>query len=280
MKLAIDIPNFGHWGDPRQVVALARNIEDAGWDGLSLWDHIYVFEGNVVADPWVTLGAVADATKRLTLMTMVTPLPRRRPWQVAREAVTLDQLSGGRFVLGVGIGHPPGPELATFGQETDPKRRAAMLDEGLDILAGLWSGERFSHDGDFYTIEPVTFAPTPVQQPRIPVWVAATWPNRRPFRRAARWDGVAPLVADPEAEFRPPEPDELAPILRYVAEHRDTDAPFDVTVSAYLPPGGEGAERAAAYAEAGVTWLRDLWGPWRNEPFEAWLDRVQQGTPG
>jgi hypothetical protein len=281
VQLAVDIPNFGHWGDPRRVVELARNIEVAGWDGLSMWDHIYVFEGNVVADPWATLGAVAAATDHLTLMTMVTPLPRRRPWQVARQAVTIDHLSGGRLILGVGIGHPPGPELAVFGEETGTRRRAEMLDEGLEIISGLWSGEEFSYRGDHYRLQKVTFAPRPLQHPRIPIWVAATWPNRRPFRRAARWDGVAPLVEDDEIEggYRPPHPDELEPILAYLAEHRTAAEPIGVTVATHLPPGQQGVERAAAYREAGVTWLRDLWGPWLDEPFEAWLDRVQHGTP-
>ncbi len=278
MQLAIDIPNFGHWGDPRRVVELARDIEAAGWDGLSIWDHIYVYSGNVVADPWATLGAVAASTERLTLMTMVTPLPRRRPWQVARQAVTIDHLTGGRFVLGVGIGHPPGPELAVFGEETNARTRGAMLDEALDILTGLWSGEEFDYRGEHYRLKKVTFAPTPLQRPRIPIWVAATWPHRKPFRRAALWDGMAPLVVDPDVEMRAPEPEELGPMLDYIGEHRTT--PIEVTVATHLPPGEEGIERMEAYRAAGVTWLRDLWGPWLDEPFEPWLDRVRQGTPG
>ena len=129
MKYGIDIPNFGYWADPRHVAEFAREIEDAGWDGLSIWDHLLLWHGNEVGDPWIALAAAAAATERISLMMMVTPLPRRRPWKVAREAVSLDQLSNGRFILGVGIGYPPDEEFGTFGEPTDDRLRADMLDE-------------------------------------------------------------------------------------------------------------------------------------------------------
>ena len=169
MRYAIDIPNFGHWSDPRNVAEFAGQIEEAGWDGLSIWDHILIWDGNEVADPWILLAAAASATERITLMNLVAPLPRRHPWKLAREAVSIDLLSGGRFVLGVGIGWPTDPEFTRFHQEADMKVRGDMLDEGLNIVTGLWSGEAFSHAGEHYTVEEVTFLPRPLQQPRIPI---------------------------------------------------------------------------------------------------------------
>ena len=186
MKYAVDIPNFGLWSDPREVATFARQLEDAGWDGLSIWDHIVFMDGAEVADPWILLAAAASATDRLTLMNLVAPLPRRHPWKLSREAVSVDILSGGRFILGVGIGWPTDPEFSRFHQEEDLKTRGDMLDEGLSILTGLWTGEPFSFSGEHYTVDEVTFLPTPLQQPRIPIWVAGMWPGGRPFRRAAQ----------------------------------------------------------------------------------------------
>ena len=208
MRHGVDIPNFGPWSDPRHVADFASRIEAAGWDGLSVWDHMLIWSGNEVADPWILLAAAASATEEITLMNLVAPLPRRHPWKLAREAVSVDLLSGGRFVLGVGIGWPTDPEFTAFHQETDLKVRGDMLDEGLEIVAGLWSGKPFSFSGEHYTIDEVTFLPTPLQQPRIPIWVAGMWPNRRPFRRAARWDGVAPIGHD-GAEFFPLKPGDV-----------------------------------------------------------------------
>ena len=171
MKYAVDIPNFGAWSDPGKVAEFARRIEDVGWDGLSIWDHIIVWDGAEVSDPWVCLAAAAAVTERITLMPMVTPIPRRHPWKLARETVSLDLLSKGRFILGVGIGWPTDPEFTRFHEEEDLRTRADMLDEGLCVLTGLWSGESFSFEGEHYQVEPVTFLPTPIQKPRIPIWV-------------------------------------------------------------------------------------------------------------
>ncbi|MFQ5553956.1 MAG: LLM class flavin-dependent oxidoreductase, partial [Acidimicrobiia bacterium] len=211
MRFAIDVPNFGLWADPREVARLAEQIEDAGWDGLSIWDHILVEDGLEVGDPWVALSAAALTTERLMLMPMVTPLPRRTPWKLARECVSLDLLSGGRLVLGVGIGWPTDPEFSRFGGETDLRRRADMLDEGLAILEGLWTGEPFGFDGEHFHMEEVQFVPRPVQEPRIPIWVAGMWPNRRPFRRAARYEGAVPIVFR-NGEFEPMTPHRVAEI--------------------------------------------------------------------
>ena len=281
VKLGVDIPNYGYFGDPRRIADFARRAEDAGWDGLSLWDHIYIEPGNVVADPWVALAAAATVTKRISLQMLVTPTPRRRPWKLARECVSLDQLSNGRFVFGVGIGNPPGPEFGVFGDPTDDRRRGEMLDESLAILTGLWSGDTFSHDGDHYRLEEVQFLPTPVQRPRIPIWAAGVWPRKKPFRRAAQWDGVAAIAVDDEGDFRDVTLQDVKDIRAYIDAHRQSGEPYDVAIV-----GGWPADHAAArdhldeYADAGVTWFRTGWAPWQGIDMEAWIESVYQGPPG
>jgi alkanesulfonate monooxygenase SsuD/methylene tetrahydromethanopterin reductase-like flavin-dependent oxidoreductase (luciferase family) len=184
----IFVAPFEELSDPRVVAELAARAEERGWDGFFIWDHVaYAPPVRALADPWVTLAAVAVATERVTIGPLVTPLPRRRPHRLARETATLDRLSGGRLVLGVGIGSGRTGEFdpERFGEEGDPRERARLLDEGLAQLASYWQGE---------------FEPAPVQSPRIPVWVAARWPNRRPVRRAARWNGLFPIeLPGPEA---------------------------------------------------------------------------------
>jgi alkanesulfonate monooxygenase SsuD/methylene tetrahydromethanopterin reductase-like flavin-dependent oxidoreductase (luciferase family) len=143
MKYAFDTPQFGAYADPRLLAQLAHEAEDAGWDAFFLWDHIQVGWPDAVADPWIALAAIAIATSRILIGPIVTPLYRRHPWKVARETVTLDHLSGGRVVLGVGLGDDVFGEIRTFDGPMDPRTRAAMLDEGLAVLLGLWSAEKF-----------------------------------------------------------------------------------------------------------------------------------------
>src|SRR4051794_7368001 len=176
---ALFLAPFDELSDPLLLAELGAEAEERGWDGLFLWDHVnYRPPVRAIADPWVALSAVATATTRLRIGPLVTPLSRRRVQKLARETVTLDRLSEGRFVLGVGLGSDRNGELEPFGEVVDPRGRARMLDDGLDRLQAFWDGE---------------FEPPPVQQPRIPVWVAARWPHRRPVRRAARWDGLFPI---------------------------------------------------------------------------------------
>ena len=148
MKYGINIPNFGWFGDIDTLVEIAVEVEENGWDGFFLWDHLLVFKQEDMVlpfvDPWIALAAIACSTKKLRLGPLITPIPRRRPWKVAREAVSVDHLSKGRMILGVGLGAPPETEFDYFGEESDVKIRAEMLDEGLDIITGLWSGEPFS----------------------------------------------------------------------------------------------------------------------------------------
>jgi alkanesulfonate monooxygenase SsuD/methylene tetrahydromethanopterin reductase-like flavin-dependent oxidoreductase (luciferase family) len=202
MRFGIGFPTFGPYSDPRLLADLAREAENSAWDGCFVWDHVQVGWLDAVADPWVALTAITLATRRIRLGTLVTPLYRRSPWKLARETATLDHLSQGRLILGVGLGSDTFGEISAFGGPQDDRVRAQMLDEGLAVLTGLWSGESFSFSGKYFHIDNTRFIPTPVQQPRIPIWVAGTWPKRPPFRRAARYDGVIPVAGDVRSRFR------------------------------------------------------------------------------
>jgi alkanesulfonate monooxygenase SsuD/methylene tetrahydromethanopterin reductase-like flavin-dependent oxidoreductase (luciferase family) len=251
VRYGISVPNFGA---PADLVELGHATERAGWDGFFLWDHVLADPDRPfpITDPWVVLGAIAQTTRRVRLGTLVTPVARRRPWKLARETVTLDHLSGGRSVLGVGLGFPPQAEFGVFGEPTDDRVRAERLDEGLEVLQGLWSGERFSFAGRHLTIDDATFLPRPLQTPRIPVWVAVVWPNRGPLRRAARWDGLAPIRVG-ERGVEPVTPDDVREMLSVVHKERDTDEPFDVVVWSVAGTTAGAAE----YEAEGVTWMID-----------------------
>ena len=271
MRYGVSVPPFGPYGDPHRLADLAARVEAAGWDGFFVWDHMmYDPSFHPIADPWIGLAAVALRTRHLTIGTMVTPLARRRPWKVARETVSLDLLSGGRFVLGVGLGDPVQWDYGFFGEETDARVRAAKLDEALTILAGLWTGQPFRFTGRHYSMAEVTFKPAPVQRPRIPVWVGGWWPHKAPLRRAARWDGMAPITWGRELL-----PEELAEAVSYVRRHRDSAAAFDVVVSGGTGPGSVDVTRLAAYAAAGATWWLEDISPWRfgADPEAQWSDR-------
>jgi alkanesulfonate monooxygenase SsuD/methylene tetrahydromethanopterin reductase-like flavin-dependent oxidoreductase (luciferase family) len=249
MRYGVYAPNFGTFADPHLLAELAREAERAGWDGFFLWDHILFDPPVPMADPWVALAAMAMTTERIKLGALVTPVPRRRPWKLAREAVTLDHLSRGRLILGAGIGGDWSREYTAFGESADDRLHGAMLDEGLAVLTGLWSGESFSYQGTHYHVRNARFLPTPVQTPRIPIWVGGYWPHKAPFRRAARWDGVYPLFDGVLSPAR------IREIVAYVQSQRTTDAPFDLVLGdlafAETPPD---SDLLAEYAAAGVTW--------------------------
>jgi alkanesulfonate monooxygenase SsuD/methylene tetrahydromethanopterin reductase-like flavin-dependent oxidoreductase (luciferase family) len=278
MKLGVNVPNFGTFADPAAFTSLAVEAEKAGWDGVFIWDHLLVWSGNVVGDPWILLAAAAAATDRIVLGPMVTPVPRRRPWKLAREAVSLDQLSGGRLILGVGIGFPADPEFSAFDEPVDARTRAEMLDEGLEIITGLWTGEHFGFNGHHYHLDAMTFLPVPVQRPRIPIWVAGMWPNRRPFRRAARFDGVFPIKAGEDMML---DPSELSPIITYVGRHREPDRPFDIVTYADLQgDAGRAVDVVEAWSEAGATWLHVGPGYGGRERMDDFRARIRRGPPG
>ncbi len=252
MHYGLSVPNFGVFADPRKFVELAVAAENAGWDGVYIWDHIVVSDGMPVADPWVSLAGAATATDAVRLGPLVTPLARRFPWAVAREVTSLDWLSSGRVTLGVGIGSPPDVEFGTFGLPTDARVRADMLDEALEVLSGMWSGEPFGYRGTHYSIEETRFGPVPLQLPRPPIWVAGAWPARRPFRRAARFDGVFPLKRGHDGrELVPLSEDDVAAVVAYVADNRQGGDGFDVVVTDADAPGTS----VTQLADIGVTWM-------------------------
>ncbi len=271
MHYAINLPNFGPFGNPRLMVELAVDAEAAGWDGFFIWDHVVYFTptNQPVTEPWVTLGAMAMATERIRLGPMVTPLPRRRPWQVARQAVTLDQLSNGRAVLGVGIGGDWFGDYSRFGEPPDDRTHGEQLDEALQVITGLWGATPFSYSGKHYTVRDTQFLP-PAIQPRIPIWVAGRWPGTKPFRRAAQYDGVAPIAHDEPATLSP---DDIRAMIVYMKQHRTSAEPFDVVFGG--PPLT--AEQYAAYADAGVTWYQD--GFLVDDSVETVRAHIRRGPP-
>lgn len=283
MNSGLYLPNFGSWGDPTTMVSLATDAEASGWDGFFIWDHIGGFN-NTMVDPWVALGAVAQATTSITIGTTVTPVPRRRPQKLARETTTVDRLSGGRFVFGVGTGEGA-PEFDNMGENIVHKERGAMLDEALDVITQLWTGERVNHRGIHYTLEDAVFVPNPIQTPRIPVWVGGLWPYTKPMRRAARWDGVMPLLRVSDGEN---ETDALRACVDYISSHRESDDHFDVVYSGVTPGSNptRAAEIVGSFADAGATWWLEPIAPYRyDEGFaEPWnteklRERVLQGPP-
>jgi alkanesulfonate monooxygenase SsuD/methylene tetrahydromethanopterin reductase-like flavin-dependent oxidoreductase (luciferase family) len=227
-KRGIFVAPFDELVEPRTLAELGSRAEELGWDGFFLWDHIrYRPPAEAVADPWIAMAAIASATERLRIGPLVTPLARRRVQKLARETVTLDHLSRGRLTLGVGLGGDRNGEFELFGDPTDPIERARLLDQGLERLNDYWTGE---------------FKPAPVQQPRIPIWVAGRWPNRRPLRRAAHWDGFFPIDLTG--------PDDLATFAGELDELRaGQDEPFDLV--AEIEPGGD----AGPWTAAGATWV-------------------------
>ena len=244
-RRAIFVAPFEELSEPALVAELAAKAERRGWDGFFVWDHVaYAEPVRALADPWVTLAAIATQTERVKIGPLVTPIPRRRPHQLARETVTLDRLSRGRLVLGVGLGSGVTGEFDPdrFGEEGDPKARAKLLDDGLDRLLAYWDGE---------------FEPRPVQRPRIPIWVAARWPRRKPLRRAARYEGLFPIDL--------PNPDALAQLADELRAMRGNDRPFDLVAESLA------GTDPAPWAEAGATWCLTGFGcqPTRAEVEEA-----------
>ncbi len=265
------------YGSVDQVLEMAREAEAHGWDGVFTWDGISVGEMDTF-DPWTLLGAMATITERVTLGAMVFALPRRRPWKVAREAITVDHLSKGRLVMPVAFGATPDAGISKVSTDTaDRKIRAQRLDETLAFLAKAWTGEPFSFEGEQYQTGEMVFRPTPVQRPRIPIWNVGAWPREKSMQRAVRWDGVIPMdVNDP---FKHVGSETVREIAAWVREHRAGDAPFDIVVEGVTEDDDASRERVAALAEAGATWfIESRWDTERDTP-ERLLQRVRQGPP-
>ncbi|MGI8484001.1 MAG: LLM class flavin-dependent oxidoreductase [Thermomicrobiales bacterium] len=267
-------------GSAQEMVNLAVEVEAAGWDGFFTWDCIFGISSAEVHifDPWAILAAAAVKTERVKLGAIVFPLSRRRPWKVAREALTIDHLSNGRMVIPVGLGAIDDAGFSRVHPEvTDRRQRAELLDETLEILDRAWSGETVTFAGTHYQLEDVLFQPRPIQQPRIPIWVVGAWPSVKSMSRAVKWDGLLlSLLGSTES----PSPDWVREILTWVGEHRTGAGPFDIVLEGVTP--GNDRESAVAqlapFAEAGVTWwIESMW----EDPhdIETLRERICQGPP-
>lgn len=273
MRTGLYLPNQGAFADPRRLARLAVDAESSGWDGFFIWDELQpIFRPtDEVADAMVALGAVAFATERLRIGAMVSPLSRLRPEAFALQTATLDRLSGGRLIVGVGLGNPY-EQFTAFGHEADLKVRAEMVDEFLDLLTRLWSGSTVDFHGVHYTAVDVSMTP-PRQSPRIPVWVGADSRNRAPRRRAARWDGFIPASHRWPEEVIPLEDYEAA--MADIRELRRSGEPYDVVVIGDAAATRPASDELPAYEAAGVTW--HLVQALTIEDADA---RIRRGPPG
>ena len=262
--------------DPRPIPELAKAAEDAGWDAIFLADPVWGVA------PWVTLAACATVTERIRLGTMVTPPSAWRPWKLAAEVATLDNLSGGRAILSVGLGAIEAG-FGNVGEETDRRVRAELLDEALDIITGLWAGQPFSHKGRHYTVTPIDFPPPPppVQRPRVPTWCVGAWGYRKSMDRALRYDGLLPNVRGDEG-MRGPNLDEIGDMAALIKERRGDEA-YDLVVEGVSPADdrAKAAEQVAAWSERGATWwVESQWDGFGTEEGTSRLrERIDAGPP-
>jgi alkanesulfonate monooxygenase SsuD/methylene tetrahydromethanopterin reductase-like flavin-dependent oxidoreductase (luciferase family) len=285
VRNGVVIPNMGGCADAGLVARLGREAEEAGWDGVFVWDALAAPiedpRNQATCDAWVALGLLAHQTSRVTIGPMITPLSRRRPWKVARETTTVDQLSRGRLVLPVGLGYLGDGAFSKVGEVTDRRARAQRLDEALEILKGCWSGEPFSFAGEHFRVEESTFLPPSYQRPRIPVWTVAVWPRPRSMARAVRWDGIVPAVMPREGRGHDPRPEDVREIHDHVRE-RIGERPYDFVVEISTKDQGEAqaSELAAAYEAAGTTWwLEPVWELFYDHPgeVEPMRERIAKG---
>lgn len=280
MKYGFVLP----YGDARTAADLAFVAEQAGWDGFFTWEPVWG------VDAWVALTAAAVRTERIRLGTMLSAVSRMRPWKLASETATLDNLSNGRVILGVGLGAIDSG-FEAFGEVTDRKARAELVDECLDIVTGLWRGAPFKYEGKHYKIDvnKKTFnmppPPPPRQQPRIPIWVVGAWPRSKSIRRVLRCDGLLPNIMGDNGQVRmaTPTPDEIRAIKAFIDSNRTEATPFDIVVEGKTPGDDRGQSAAIVrpYAQAGATWwLEAMWETPRGaKGLQALHERIAQGPP-
>lgn len=274
MKYGIVLP----FGDALTAANFAYDAENAGWDGFFVWEPVWG------VDAWISLTAAAMRTASIRLGTMLTPVSRMRPWKLASETATLDNLSAGRVILSVGLGAVDSG-FVEFGEETDKKTRAELMDEGLDILTGLWAGQPFEYRGKYYAVEETEFFPPdpPVQKPRIPIWVVGAWPRMKSMRRVLQYDGLLPVVMDSNGEFKETTPNAVREMKSYINLYRTLDTPFDIIMEGETP--GYDREESSAivkvWKNAGVTWwIEAMWNAPRNESGQELVhQRIMQGPP-
>jgi hypothetical protein len=273
MKYGFVLPQ----GDARITAKLALEAEQSGWDGFFVWEPVWGI------DAWVSLTAAAMKTTKIRLGTMLSPISRMRPWKLASETATLDNLSNGRVILSVGLGAVDSG-FKEFGEITNRVQRAELVDEGLDILTGLWKGQPFEYDGKHYTVKESNFIPPPppVQKPRIPIWVVGAWPRMKSMRRVLKYDGILPtkMVGGKHVKV---EPKDIRLMKSWIEENRSETTPFDIVVEGKTDgnDSNEWSKVVQPWIEAGATWwIEAMWDMMDKENSnELIVKRIRQGPP-
>ena len=273
-RFGLYIPNFGELSKPSNITKLARTAEDNGWNGIFLWDHIPVEASMPAYDPWLLLTLIATNTEQIHLGTTVTPLARRRPQKIAKEVATLDHISGGRVILGVGLGGKK--EYVAYGESYKPRKVAEKLDECLEIIQLLWTGEPVDYQGRHYSVT-AQHSPKPVQS-QIPIWVGGNWPNKRPFSRAAKYQGVFPLKARARGFEESLIEGDYVDILDYIGQNGGDLENYDVVKSVYSDSDSEKNSWIQGYVDVGVNWVLECLDPWRGS-VESLFEVVERGPP-
>lgn len=263
-------PNGGKTLGVLDLADVAFEAEKAGWDGFFIWDNL------VNLDPTVSLTAIALKTKKIKFGPMVTSVARRRPWKLARETVALDTISNGRLIFGAGLGDESAYE--PYGESSDKLFRAQKLDEGLEILNGLWSGQKFSFEGTHYKISEVESRITPIQKPRIPIWIGGLWPNKGPFKRAARWDGIMPHTVRSVKLGEQLTHQEVKNLMAYIEKYRtDSMDSFSLVMLSSTPPDpSKAAEIISPFIDLGAKWWCESVFEWQI-PMDEAIERIQRG---
>ncbi len=275
MKTGFVMPS----GSARQIAEAAQAAEQAGWDGFFVWEPVWG------VDAWVSLAAAAMVTQKIHLGTMISPLSRMRPWKLASETITLDHLSNGRVILSVGLGAPD-TGFRAFGEVTDRKTRAELLDEGLEILTGLWQGQPFAFQGKHYTVQPTDFfpPPPPVQQPRIPIWVVGAWPMPKSMERVLKYDGILPMQMDPQTRtIQQVTPESVREIRAFFQAQAGPAESMDIVIEGQTPGNNPDAacQVLHPWVKAGATWwIETMWSmPGANISLGMVMERIEQGPP-
>jgi len=278
MRFGFIVPS----GTAKEIVALAAEAEHAGWDGVFYYDDVYTDGKTEMSSAWPIMAAIAVTTKKIRFGSLLTAIGRRRPWEVARESVTVDHLSNGRLILPTGLGWAEDGAYTKAGIPSDRKVRAEMLDEGLEILDGLWSGKPFRYSGKHNALKTMRFIPRPVQEPRIPIWVVGAWPRPKSMRRVLKYDGLIPVIKKADGSHAEVTPEKIGEMKEFVAKNRVVTgrmrAGFEIIKDGMTPANGKKAgEVVAPFAEAGATWWTEtMWGVKRMEDVR---NRVRAGPP-
>lgn len=275
VKFGIYVPNYGNtFGNAVNLANLAKLAESHNWDGFFIWDHILVEpkQGPKICNPWIALGLMGYVTEKIIIGSTVTPLPRRKPWELAREVSTVDQISNGRVILGVGLGHPPEVEYKSFGEDTNVKIRREKLDESLAILQGLWKDEVFSFKGKHYNLEEMTFVPKPVNK-TIPIWVAGQYPLKGPINRASKYNGMIPLPMNFDGDLSLKD---FQDITRKIISLGGKSS-FDLVRIMNVPTSAESSDDLLSFSDAGVTWFLHFFKV--NTALSTVEKRIKQGVP-